>query len=119
MEIQVPAKIRFFLRLMVRKSILTRDNLLKRGWKGDKHCMFCGKDETIDHLFFSCSVAKIIWALVRCVFDLKCTPRDLNDCLGIWLKISRKIARNLYWLAFQCCCGQFGDVEITLCLIDK
>ena len=84
---KVPTNIRFFLWLLARKSILTRDNLLKRGWKGDKNCVFCGKAETIDHLFFLCSVAKTIWALVRCAFDLKCTPRDLNDCLGIWLKI--------------------------------
>lgn len=56
-KIKVPAKIKFFLWLLNRKSILTRDNLLKRGWKGDKTCVFCGKDESIDHLFFSCSVA--------------------------------------------------------------
>ena len=72
--------------LLARKSILTRDNLLRRGWKGDKHCVLCGKDETIDHLFFSCSVARLIWNLVRCAFDLKHIPRDLNDCLGNLLR---------------------------------
>ena len=40
---KVPAKIRFFLWLLARKSILTRDNLLRRGCKGDKHCVFVAK----------------------------------------------------------------------------
>ena len=82
---KVPAKIKFFLWLLVKKSILTRDNLLRRGWKGDKHCILCGKDEIIDHLFFSCSVARLIWNLVGCALDLKQIPRDLNDCFGSWL----------------------------------
>ena len=57
--------------------------------------MFCGKDEMIDHLFFSCSVAKTIWALVRCAFDLKSTPRDLSDCFGIWLKKIQEDSKKL------------------------
>ena len=68
-KVKVPAKIKFFLWLLSKKSILTRDTLLKRGWKGDKHCVFCGQEENIDHLFFSYSVARIIWNLVRCSFD--------------------------------------------------
>ena len=118
-KIKVPAKIRFFLWLMVRKNVLTRDNLLKRGWKGDKHCVFCGKDETIDHLFFLCSVAKTIWALVRCAFDLKCTPRDLNDCLGKWLKNFQKDSKKLILVGISALYGRSGDVEMTLCLIEK
>lgn len=59
--------------------------MLKRGWKGDKHCVLCGKEENIDHLFFSCSVARLIWSLVGCAFDLKLIPKDLNDCFGNWL----------------------------------
>lgn len=104
---KVPAKIRFFLWLLARKSILTRDNLIKIGWKGDKNCVFYGKDETIDHLFFSCSVAKTIWALVRCAFDLKSTPTDLSDCFGIWFQEdSKKLimvgVSALLWAIWRC-----------------
>jgi hypothetical protein len=33
--------------------VLTKDNLLKRNWKGNAKCSFCTQNETIDHLFFS------------------------------------------------------------------
>jgi hypothetical protein len=82
---KVPAKIKVFLWLVNRKSILTRDTLLKKGWKGGKECVFCGKDETVDHLFFECSVASLLWGLVRCVCGLKTTPLNVRDCFGDWL----------------------------------
>lgn len=34
---------------MVKKSILSKDKLLKRGWSGSKMCVFCGHDENIEH----------------------------------------------------------------------
>ena len=74
---KVPAKIQVFFWLINRKSILTRDVLLKKGWIGGKDCVFCGKEESIDHLFFTCSVAPLLWALVRCVRGIKTTP--LNE----------------------------------------
>jgi hypothetical protein len=29
-----------------------------------KQCRFCNKDESINHLFFECAVAKYIWCYV-------------------------------------------------------
>ena len=59
-KIKVPLKIRIFMWFLHRKVILTKDNLLKRNWHGCKSCCFCDKDETIQHLFFDCPLAKII-----------------------------------------------------------
>ena len=66
-KIKVPPKIKVFLWLVNKNSILTRDVLLKKGWKGGKECVFCGQDESIDHLMFTCSTASLLWSLVRCV----------------------------------------------------
>lgn len=49
---KMPPRVKVFMWLVLRKSILTRDNLLRRGWIGDKKCPFCMQDESIDHLFF-------------------------------------------------------------------
>ncbi|WVZ94415.1 hypothetical protein U9M48_040308, partial [Paspalum notatum var. saurae] len=38
--------------------ILTKDNLLRRHWSGDGRCCFCDTNETIQHLFFDCHVAR-------------------------------------------------------------
>jgi phage terminase small subunit len=46
---------------LVRKKILTKDNLVKKGWVGDTSCVFCDAYEDIDHLFVRCSVAYTLW----------------------------------------------------------
>lgn len=56
--------------LVLRKSILTKDNLLRRGWNGSKHCPFCGKDESIDHLFMQCSITRMLSNILKCAFNL-------------------------------------------------
>lgn len=61
-KLKVPLKIKVFMWLISKNSILTRDNLLHRGWKGPKECVFCGSDESIDHFFLTCPVAKFVWS---------------------------------------------------------
>lgn len=51
-KVKLPLKIKIFLWLVIRKSILSKDNLIKRGRKGDNKCLFCGMGESIDRVFF-------------------------------------------------------------------
>lgn len=92
---KVPTKIKVFLWLMTRKSILTKDNLVRRGWMGNKSCVFCGQDKTIDHLFFTCSAARLVWTLLKCAFNLSATPDSLNGCFGNWIKSFSRIDKKL------------------------
>lgn len=59
-KVKIPPKIKVFLWLMSNNSVLTKDILLRRGWIGSEACPFCGKDEYVDHLFFTCSIAILI-----------------------------------------------------------
>jgi hypothetical protein len=61
---KIPAKIKIFLWLVANEAILTKDNLLKRRWRGDPLCYFCHQPETTNHLLFTCSTAKVIWSVV-------------------------------------------------------
>ena len=47
--------------LVMHNRILTKNNLYKKGWRGDLTCQFCHKRETITHLFLKCFVARQIW----------------------------------------------------------
>jgi zinc-binding in reverse transcriptase len=47
--------------LVRKKKILTKYNLVKKGWDGDIYCVFCGAYEDIDHLFILCSMAYTLW----------------------------------------------------------
>lgn len=50
---KMPPRVKVFMWLMLRNIILTKDNLLKRGWLRDKKCPFCMHDESIDNFFFA------------------------------------------------------------------
>jgi hypothetical protein len=53
-KIKIPLQIKTFIWLVFKKNILTKDVLMHRGGKCDPQCLFCGKNETIDHLLFAC-----------------------------------------------------------------
>jgi len=77
---KIPAKIKKILWLMMNNAILTKDNLLKRKWSGDPSCYFCDSNETVSHLFFQCSTAKSVWAIVAKSIGANNVPRSLNQC---------------------------------------
>jgi len=87
---KIPAKIKIFMWLMTNEAILTKDNLIKRKWKGDPDCYFCSHPETISHLFFQCPVAKTIWAVVAKCFGAYTVPRNLNQCWRWWLPFGNR-----------------------------
>ena len=47
---------------MLHDKILSRSNLIKRGWSGPAHCEICGtNEESTLHIFLHCSTSKAIW----------------------------------------------------------
>lgn len=88
--------------LVNKKGILTKDNLLRRGRNGDKTYVFYGQEETVDHLFLSCSIAKLIWSLLRCAFDIASIPVSLHDCFSIWIKTFPKCEKQLVLVGIFC-----------------
>ena len=74
--------------------ILTKDNLLKRNQNGSKSCVFCSRDETIEHLFFECLYAKFLWQAIH-RFGLK-SLLNVMDIFYDWHKGVDQI-RRCYW----------------------
>jgi hypothetical protein len=67
---------------VLKNSILTKDNLLKRGWTGNDQCQFCSEKETVNHLLFGCGLAKLAWQVVLCAFHLNRPPDRVEDLFG-------------------------------------
>jgi hypothetical protein len=63
-KVKIPPKIKIFLWLVANDVILTKDNMVKQNWKGEPSCYFCRQPETVNHLLFTCSIAKVVWATV-------------------------------------------------------
>jgi hypothetical protein len=83
-KLKIPLKIKVFLWYLGRGVILTKDNLARRNWKGNKLCVFCSNSETIGHLFFECHYARFIWRALLTAFGLP-IPRDMEHVAGNWL----------------------------------
>jgi len=66
---KVPLKIKIFLWQIDNNRLQTAQSLKQKGWQGSPLCALCGKTETVDHIFFHCSIARLIWCGIR-------------DCLG-------------------------------------
>lgn len=92
---KMPSRIKFFVWLLLRNSILTKDNLLKHGWVGDPGCPFCGRNESIDHLFLQCSMAKMLLNILKFAFSLFDIPDSLNDLMNVWMEKFRKDEKQL------------------------
>jgi hypothetical protein len=88
---KIPLKIKVFMWLLQQNAILTKDNLVRRNWRGDKSCRFCNLDEDITHLFFDCTLARYVWSLVAMVVGADCRPSSLDQ---FWRWCGRYMPKN-------------------------
>jgi hypothetical protein len=93
---KIPLKVKTFLWLVLKDSILTRDVLSHRGGVCEKKCLFCGKNQTISHLFFHCPLARYIWNIISCTFGFNFQFASIDQCINVWLKGLGKKKRNLF-----------------------
>jgi hypothetical protein len=93
-KIRVPLKIKVFLWLVYRESILTKDNLVKRNWHGNGKCCFCNDHETVQHLFFDCALAKFIWRIIHLACGLS-PPTSIRNTFGAWVRNIKPSHRQL------------------------
>lgn len=82
-QTKLPTKIKVFMWYLKKGVILTKDNLAKRNWHGDRACSLCHVNESIQHLFLDCAYAKFLWRLVHCVFDLT-KPTTIAELFDQW-----------------------------------
>lgn len=76
----IPNKIKIFLWLMKNNTILTKDNMIRRKCRGDPKRYLCEMIKNIDHLFFSCPTARVVWAVVAQVCCATNIPSCLKQC---------------------------------------
>jgi len=62
-QTKLPMRIKIFMWYLRRGVTLTKDNLARRNWHGDKLCCLCHLPETIQHLFLIASTPNFCGAL--------------------------------------------------------
>ena len=81
-------KIDMFCWTLAHKSILSGENLKKRGLEGPSRCPLCKNDEeTMDHIMIDCQFSQEAWrdALVISGINL---PGSIQSLLSNWMKLS-------------------------------
>jgi hypothetical protein len=100
---KIPLKIKIFLWYLKNGVVLTKDNLVKRQWKGCTRCCFCAVQESIQHLFFYCPMARLMRGTVCFTFGIK-KPIDVGHLFGPWLRSFSKKQRNLVLVGMAAFC---------------
>jgi hypothetical protein len=85
---KMPMKIKIFIWYLKRGVILTKDNLSRRNWNGEKIYSFCYINESIQHLFFNCAYANFLWRAVHLLFGIP-RPINIHDLFNRWCKLGR------------------------------
>jgi hypothetical protein len=72
----IPSRVKTFLWLALTKSMPARDTLLNRGGECAESCIFRGQNESIDHFFFICPLAKCNWNVISYATRFRCQFTD-------------------------------------------
>jgi hypothetical protein len=100
---KIPLKIKIFLWYLRHGVVLTKDNLVKKHWKGCTDGCFCAEQETIQHLFFYCHIAQLTWGSVCLMFGVK-KPKGVEHLFGPWLRNFLSKQRNLVLVGLAAIC---------------
>jgi hypothetical protein len=94
-KLKLSLKIKVFMWYLYKGVILTKDNLARRRWQGDRKCCFYSSDETIQHLIFDYHYAKFIWRTVYISFNLK-PPTCIHNLFIGWMEgLNRKLKSQI------------------------
>jgi len=102
-RLRIPLKVKIFIWFLRRGVILTKDNLAKRNWRGNRNCCYCSKLESIQHLIFDSVMAKALWRAIYMVLGLK-PPTSTRNIFGAWHKQSGREFRSLLLIGAAAFC---------------
>jgi hypothetical protein len=102
-KLKLPLKIKVFMWYLYKGVILTKDNLARRQWQGDRKCCFYSSNESIQHLLFDCHYVKFMWKIVHVSLNL-IPPTSVHNLFTGWLEgINRKLKSQIFVGASAIC----------------
>lgn len=96
--VKAPRRVAFFVWIVTWGWILTCDNLKKHGYVMQSWCCMCkDAEETVDHLFLHCGVAREIWSFVLQSFGIEWVlPYRVMELLFGWWNWFGKSSSGLW-----------------------
>jgi hypothetical protein len=118
LEGNLPERIKNFMWLIAQHAILTKDNMIRRQWQGDSGCYFCGVHEDMDHLFFKCPVAKVVWGVLAVCFHQTIRPNSYGQYWA-WVRSALPGGQEVYVLGLAAICWTTWKAKNRTCFDKK
>ncbi|TVU46002.1 hypothetical protein EJB05_05514, partial [Eragrostis curvula] len=99
-------------------ATLTKDNMLRKKWKGNTKCPFCNENETINHLFFECEVIKYVWSMVALVLGANCRPENIEQYL-VWIQNYMPNGKKFHMVGLAGICWAIWKIRNKVCFDKK
>lgn len=90
--------------------------MARRGWEDSTKCCFCNSNETIQHLFFDCPLARFVWNAIFIAFGIH-LPTNVANLLGNWFYGVLPRLRAQILVGVAAFVGRFGYVEMMWSLM--
>ncbi|PNT60607.1 hypothetical protein BRADI_5g02068v3 [Brachypodium distachyon] len=80
--------------------LLTRDNLCKHQHLNDTSCLLCCEPKSVNHLFFSCDIIKLMWHDISIMLNI---PAVLcyEDIAKMWVNNTKLAVANMVTSVFM------------------
>nr|XP_033512018.1 probable membrane-associated 30 kDa protein, chloroplastic [Nicotiana tomentosiformis] len=98
-RVRAPTKVLCFTWLVARETVLTQDNLIRRGIQLQAKCSLCGKDgESASHLFIHCPVTIQLWHFYCNLPGISWTmPNNTTSLLSSWNNGGANFKQKKWW----------------------
>jgi hypothetical protein len=110
---RVPPKIRVFLWQLIRGRLPSAEQVAKRHGPSDGRCALCQEIEDCNHIFFSCPIAKLMWAGVRELLHCDWNPAGPGEFIAIAQGLYGPL-RRLVWFTFAAMCWTLWNTRNKL-----
>lgn len=81
------------VKIYLKRAVVLQKITCWRGWRGDTKCRF-GLEETIQHLFFDCQIARMRWNSLYISFNLQPPKSAVHFVWFLVKKLSSKIKKT-------------------------
>jgi hypothetical protein len=116
---KVLLKVRIFMWQMFHGKLQSAEQLKKKIWKGDIHCVMCGKEEDLNHIMFRCACNRFVWVAVKEALGWQKTPTSLEDFITNWLDSGRVRNKKLMLFGLGAICWVIWKVRNKMAIERK
>ena len=92
-KLNIPPRVHILLWLLYNNKLLIRDNLQKKRRDVADRCLFYYEEESVNHLFFDCCVAKLTWELISEIVGMK-VGTDFESIGRWWISNDKNAVLN-------------------------